>query len=69
MTAMFSNNVRGACAQPNLSGADTYSKHYGQGGYTREEAAEKALKIFEAQGVWPKEIPDSRGGVILVVER
>lgn len=69
MTEMFGNNARGAYAQPKLSESDTYSKHYGRGGYTEEEAAEKAWKIFDAQGVWPKKVPDPRGGVILVVER
>ncbi len=48
---------------------ETYSKHWGTGGYTQEEAEDKKRKVDEALGVDSKIEPDPRGGYMVVVYR
>lgn len=54
-----------------MATTETYSKNYGVGGYTREEAEAKKFAVDEAHGIFdnpnsawlPAEIvPDARGG-------
>ncbi len=47
---------------------DTYSKHWGTGGYTWEEAQDKKFKVDDALGVDSKIVPDPRGGYMVIVE-
>ncbi len=48
---------------------ETYTKHWGTGGYTWEEAVDRQSKIYDAQGVVAEIKNDPRGGYLLVIER
>lgn len=54
---------------------DEFSKHYGSGGYSYEEALKKKAAVDDAHGTWKEDakwakskiVPDERGGYKVVI--